>query len=516
MKIHLKDIIDLDYLISIDEDLYSKEEIKDRELKDRKIYSQCRKTAETDRDLLFSWLAFRKKEKKTPLLPGNIFSRILTCMTYLMILSGLIIGITTAYTFLAYHGTTPVNVTGFTVIFIFLPAVLFLSALFWNVYRKLTHNRTSGERFIYKSVSCLAFNVVPEVIKRAGRAVSHRNPENIDYLVSFVRIKIQEYNQLFFWPFSILTSLFAFSFSTGALGGTFLKIVISDMAFGWQSTLITSGKSVHDIVSLMALPWSWVIPGFSAPTLEQIEGSRIILKHGIHALATQDLASWWPFLCAGILFYAVIPRGIIMITGYFLQQQVINNLDFTTPKFRQVIARMKSPVINIDAREIPLNRGKNRVPPKDEKIKSSLVQKRKTMSGKTLLLFSDNVYSREQVEKIIKGVEHNLLLDVQEVMDISLEWENDEAKVARAGEFLTDQVIIVHEVWQPPIRELLLYLSQLKSAVHEKTPLYILLTGDAGEDALGVEKKDINFKVWKDAVLRLEDKTISTIRFWQS
>ena len=90
-----------------------------------------------------------------------------------------------------------------------------------------------------------------------------------------MRSKGREYHGLFFWSFFILTSLFAFSFSAGVLGGTFLKIVVSDMAFGWQSTLMTSSYNIHSIVSFIALPWSWFLPNsIVTPSLEQIEGSQ--------------------------------------------------------------------------------------------------------------------------------------------------------------------------------------------------------------------------------------------------
>ena len=65
MKIRLKDIIDLEYLISIDDALESKEEVKARVIKDRQIYHQCKKEHQSDqypddKALLFSWLAQRR------------------------------------------------------------------------------------------------------------------------------------------------------------------------------------------------------------------------------------------------------------------------------------------------------------------------------------------------------------------------------------------------------------------------------------------------------------------------
>nr|NJM02954.1 DUF2868 domain-containing protein [Desulfobacula sp.] len=75
-----------------------------------------------------------------------------------------------------------------------------------------------------------------------------------------------------------------------------------------------------------------------------------------------------------------------------------------------------------------------------------------------------------------------------------------------------DQVILVHEVWQPPIRGFLYYIRSLKSAMPEKMPLWILLTGDAGPESFGVAETDVNFGTWKKAVFKLEDPGIIVTR----
>ena len=85
MKIRLKDIIDLDYFVSMDDALDSQEDIKSQTIRDRKIYRQCKNKCQTRKDLLFSWLAFRKKESTVS--PGTIFSGLYTWMVYAMAFS---------------------------------------------------------------------------------------------------------------------------------------------------------------------------------------------------------------------------------------------------------------------------------------------------------------------------------------------------------------------------------------------------------------------------------------------
>jgi len=517
MKISLKDIIDLDYLITRDDTLDSREDIKSRELKNRKIYSRCQGSSKTDGDLLLSWLKFRKDEKGLQVMPGTVFSSLYTCMVYIMIFSGLIFGLTTVYSFLAYHGSRPVNVTSFTALFIVLQVIFILFTVVLLVRRRVGKVNSYEGSIVHKIVSSLFFNVLPGIFIKTGRLIVSRSIEDPDYFISFMRVKTREYRELFFWPFFILTSLFAFSFSAGVLGGMFFKVVVSDMAFGWQSTLTASSHNIHDIVSLTASPWSWFVPDTTAfPSLEQIEGSRIVLKQGIYSLTTQNLVSWWPFLCFGILFYAVIPRVVLIIAGNFFQQKALKNFNFSKPNFKQLIIRMKSPVLDFDTQESMVNQDIEKDPVKSELKGDSSASQQNVPVGKALLLVSKSVYSHETIQVIIKGVGKYLSLDVIETIGIKFDIDHDADAVSRIEKSDADQIILLHEVWQPPIRELLYYITNIREVVPEGIPLYVLLTGDAGREDLGVDGSDVNFKVWKKSVFKLEDPGISVIGFLQS
>jgi hypothetical protein len=77
-----------------------------------------------------------------------------------------------------------------------------------------------------------------------------------------------------------------------------------------------------------------------------------------------------------------------------------------------------------------------------------------------------------------------------------------------------DPVIFLQEVWQPPIRGLLHYLSQLKQGVLRDKNLWILLTQAPEEDTLGVEGRTVEATVWQDRILGLNhpDMLVERIR----
>jgi hypothetical protein len=514
MKIRLKDIIDLDYFVSMDDALDSQEDIKSQTIRDRKIYRQCKNKCQTRKDLLFSWLAFRKKESTVS--PGTIFSGLYTWMVYAMAFSGGISGILLAYSFLAYHGTRPINVAVFIALFVVLQVILMLLILILLIRRGIgTKDRKQRgyNSIIHTLVSSLFFNVLPVILKKTDRIIFKKSLDTLEYISSLIRMKNRDYKGLFFWPFFILTSVFAFSLSTGAFGGTLFRVIVSDMAFGWQSTLMATSARVHDMVSFIALPWSWFIPETLAhPSLEQIEGSRIILKDGISVLATQDLTSWWPFICLGILFYAVIPRGVLIITGILAQQHVLKTFDFERPKFKQLIIRMQSPVLEVDAGETPAGPVVEQHPAK-EMIKPSFFKPGSGgSSGNAVILASKRVYSDAAIKRVARGIKQHWCLDVERVIDINFDYD-DKDIVCQVKKSNADPVILLHEVWQPPIRGLLHYITQVRKALPQNKSLWILLTRDTGQEDLFVDGNDINFKVWKKAVFKLENPDIVVKRF---
>ncbi len=536
MNIRLKDIIDLDYLISMDDALESKEQITSRAMKDRKIYSECKAENQTDTALLLSWLRFRKAEffqdtdkRGLTLLPGTFFSSLYTWMVYAMVFFGGMAGISLAYSFLAYHGARPINVAVFIALFVVLQVVLILFTLILLVQRSIrSKNRENRvhNSIVHTLVSAFCFNVLPKILKKADWPVFKKSRETLDYASALIRTKNREYHPLFFWPFFILTSVFSFGFSTGALAGTFFRIIVSDMAFGWQSTIMTTSARVHDMVSFIALPWSWFMPDALAhPSLEQIEGSRIILKDGISVLATQDLISWWPFLCMGIAFYAVIPRGLLIITGIVAQKSAVKKFNFERPRFKQVMIRMQSPVMDIDTHETPVSlavepkpiKAMTKAPPVAAKPElpdqPEPPGQTKPPSQTALILASKTAYTDAAIEKVVRQVKEFLFFDVNESIGIQFDFDTDTQAVRQIKTGNADQVILVHEVWQPPIRGLLYYIQQIRSALPENKTLWILLTQDTGQEDLCVDDTDINFEIWKKAVFKLEDPGIMLKRF---
>ncbi len=551
MRIHLKDIIDLDYLLSLDDQRDSGEEKEQTLARDREIFKQLDSTGldqnkMDDTRLLFAWLEYRRLvffheagEQKGILLPGRVFSFLYRWIVYFLMITGFLSGISLAYSFLAYHGTRPVNVTIFFAVFIFSQVLLFALTLVFLVRRFLREQTGSmGHRhsIVHTLLAGVFSRGLPGLLKKIRGPMGEKKMDTIEYTASLVQMNNREYRGVFFWPFFVLSSFFAVSFSLGALGGTLFRVAVSDMAFGWQSTLMTASTSIRDGLSLISLPWSWFVP-VAHPSLEQIEGTRILLKEGISTLATKDLVSWWPFLCLGILFYGVLPRFLLIVASFMAQKKALGQFNFETPRFKRLVVRMQSPVMDIRFEEQPISRAGRKIilPDPSEPDLFGLDSTLPDPFGPSgsegeaemdftgapfkgamaLVLASGSVYGEDDLGAVANLISRQFFFDVRSSVPVSFDYAKDRESLATLAASFPDPIIILQEVWQPPIRGLLHYFVQLKSQIFTDRPMWILLTQTPGEENRVVEGEDVNFKVWKKAVRQLGNPEIILERVYK-
>jgi hypothetical protein len=105
----------------------------------------------------------------------------------------------------------------------------------------------------------------------------------------------------------ILSQQVSLGFALGLAATFFIYLLLTDLAFGWSSTLDITSSGVHRVMQLLATPWQAIWPG-AVPSLELIEQSRFFrVEQG--SMASAELAGlWWRFLLMNLLCYVVAPR----------------------------------------------------------------------------------------------------------------------------------------------------------------------------------------------------------------
>ncbi|MBU3952769.1 MAG: DUF2868 domain-containing protein [Proteobacteria bacterium] len=522
MTIHLKDIIDLDYLLSVDDQRDSGEERETTLARDREIFNQLDPPGMDDTRLLFSWLEYRRlvffheaEDKARSILPGTLFASLYRWSVYGLLIAGFLSGICLAYSFLAYHGTRPVNVTLFFVVFILLQVLLSGLTLFMLAVRFVRRKIGAGRNapsLVHALLSAVFFKGLPGLLKKIKGG--EKGMASIEYIAALIQMRNREYKDIFFWPFFRLSSFFSISFSLGALGGTLFRVTVSDLAFGWQSTLVTASVRIHGALSMIALPWSWFVPqDLALPSHEQIEGSRILLKEGISSLATKDLVSWWPFLCLGIVFYAILPRLVLIMASVLAQKKALVQFDFEKPRFKKLLVQMQSPIMDIRSEAPSMGRQPDSSVEPGPQMDSA--RQFQAKGARALVLASGSVYGADTQDAVIGFINQQLCVGVTAIIPVSFDYSQDRELLVSLTKELPDQIIVLQEVWQPPIRGLLYYFVQLKTQVFADRPLWILLTQTPGEKIFVVDSEDVNFQVWKRAIHQLGNPDILLERVYK-
>jgi hypothetical protein len=295
----LADVVDLEYLIEQDRDLPETElESRDRRIFQEHILPQSGRLGESGlpgrRALFRRWLEARRKSFGSErLLPGEPSVASWRVLLKLVALAGVLLGVGAAANLLSYDGNQPVNVAAFIGWLVVVQIVLVVVAGTVVLLRKTRF--LSAEASLFGSLirslwSWLALRVNRHALSRVP---ADQRTQFAAFLGTTGRHR-SVYGDIVLWPVAGALQVFGVCFNLGALLTTIALIVFSDRAFGWQSAVNFSPEQIHQVTQTLAMPWAWALPD-AAPTLEQVEGSKIVLKDGIKQLATGNLVSWWPF-----------------------------------------------------------------------------------------------------------------------------------------------------------------------------------------------------------------------------
>ncbi len=515
---HLADLLDLEYFLWCDENLRRQEGEQALDKRDRVIYlariapKLQNMPKPSPRELLHRWLQVRRRGSgdadpgQNPPLPGALWREVFAVFTWAALLFGLCSGLALAGAFLVYSGKAPLNVSAFLGLFVGLQLLfLLLQGLFFLLGRLRPRREAS---LLHSLLMRLAAACADWLQVRARRSLPAER--RLDFAALLGRLRSRRGTaSLFVWPFFSLLQCGAVGFNLGILALTLAKVVFSDMAFGWQSSLQLSAQQVAEGVRLLALPWSWLLPaGLGYPSPAQVEGTQIILKDGIYHLATQDLVSWWPFLCMALLVYGLLPRLVLLVGGSLRQRRRLDRLELHSLESRRLLQRMTTPLVDSSgeaaAERAPGERGwetgeERRLAASAATEESALGfgSRSLVLVPEELLAGMDSAALRQAVLRLGGGGEARV-----QALPFTLAGERtllEQIENAHAALEL-DALVLVQEAWMPPLQETHKLLAQLRRATAAQTPLTILLIGKGHN---GVQPEHV--AIWRKKTQALAD-----------
>lgn len=477
----LDDYLDLEWFLEKDR-ILAPGEILDR---DRKIGLAAKAGAVPPKLHAAYWLEHRR-DADAGGLPSRSLSLALVALRLVFAVGGLLAGISLVRALLLYSGVEPVNVSVFLLLAVFPQAGLSLLGAGLLAFRGLRRNE-------FRVPLRFVFNFL------------WRRPGSLSPQAGFVRSLFLQRGwpaRMLGWESLRLMHLGGACLALGSLAGLAVSVAVTDLAFGWQSTLQVGAQGMHSLVSTLSAPWSWLPATWGlTPTLVQIEGSRIILKDGIEALASADLVAWWPFLCMCLVVYALLPRFLLLVSAHWMLRRVEQR--FVHPDLGRIIDRMQSPLLGSasagEAPSAPLPLG---LKPASAAEHSGL--KPGSEVGCVLVL----------PPELVGRIGDDLLIDLTQrvcgypagrIISATLDQDgvrqmlDDCAGLDWVGGF--ERFVVLVEAWQPPIRENLQALTLLGQ--EEGRRLILVFCGRPSGGNWLTAPDDAEREVWGDAVARL-------------
>jgi hypothetical protein len=107
-----------------------------------------------------------------------------------------------------------------------------------------------------------------------------------------------------------------------------LRVVFTDIAFGWQSSAGWNMETWHGMARAIASPWAWFAP-WACPTVEQVRDSHFTFAGGMEKIVPSASQAWWPFLAASLAVWGVGVRSAIILFIGWHERKALRNPDFT-------------------------------------------------------------------------------------------------------------------------------------------------------------------------------------------
>lgn len=510
----IHDLMDLEYLLRLRADADNAGDAAE----DRRIYLEYvsfHPQAPDRRSVLKHWLQARRQNQTAgenqEMLPGQIYAQAMRMAGWLVFFAAFFAGAALAGSLLSYGGTTPVNV--FTCLWVLLvPQILLLALL--AAASVLSRIRPSfGKNGLYVLISALLRRLALRLMGWISPRLSRQQQNRFQEIVGMVGRSRTVYGKIFFWPVFNTAQLAGIAFNLGVLAAMLMRITLTDVAFGWQSTLRPDPQTVYAIVEFLAAPWAWFLePPVAHPTAAQIAGSKMVLKEGIYNLASADLASWWPFLCFSVVFYGLVPRVVLLGLGRWQQRRHLARLKFTHAACDRLLLQMTAPNVETrspqpDTQDTGARNKPGPGPDKPQHTHSPLPG-----PGESVVLMVPEEAAMD-ISAVAEEIRNRTGLETAAGISATGDSDQDVKQLVRALEnagMNQVRVAVVIEAWQPPIRENLAWIRRIRTAAGPTASLILFLTGkpdQTGGTLPGMPDKT-ELVTWQQAVNGLADPYI--------
>lgn len=279
------------------------------------------------------------------------FSALKTIMSTLIIVTGLLMGVSAALALFYYSGEQPINVINVLAVGVGMQLLLLAIFFLAIISRSPGLNKILSSFNAGRWAARLAYFVPP--LKQSLNTIMDSSQGKID-------------EQIIKWQTIVWSQQFALAFNIALLVCCLYLVTFSDLAFGWSSTLAFDSNVVKSITDTLSFPWKTLLPD-AVPHIELIDATRFYRLNTItmgsreNELVNQaQLAgNWWRFLFLCLVVYGFMPRLFTFLyaklkLGHSIRQSIIS-----LPGLHLLLDRMNTPNIATNAETPEINNDLN-------------------------------------------------------------------------------------------------------------------------------------------------------------
>jgi hypothetical protein len=290
----------------------------------------------------------------------------------------------------------------------------------------------------------------------------------------------------------VFSQWLAVGYFFGVVSAGLVLVAISDLAFGWSSTLDLDTESVHGAFAFMSLPWQSWLPG-AAVDLELVTGSRYyrLETEPVSVAEAAALGAWWPFVLMTILVWGLAPRLLLLVFGSWRRRLALRDLLCRNPEVLALLDRLRPPHVDfgpeLEEESGTAGRVKAAAPPLNS-------------ADDTGVLVWNQSVTEESARRWLTdrlGVPGGPLLSLG-ARDGSEGW------VATLGEFLQGRapkrLVIFSKGWEPPLLEFSDFLDALRASIGDAATIVVVPINTRND---GIEPEDR--EIWAEFLGRHGD-----------
>jgi len=274
--------------------------------RDRALGQELARAGVRDDAVVTAWLARVRPETDEGVGPRS--ARALRGLSALLAVLGAVLGSGAAGALFYYDGTHPVNVVRVLGFFVGLQLLLLLgTSVLWLPPR--WRRGIPGLELVQDVLSLASPGRWLRPLRRLLPAKQR------EAAVRFGALALRHrrlYGEVERWTWLSASQLFGVAFHTGALASALALIALTDLAFGWSTTLAVDPRTLERVTHTLALPWAAWWPE-AVPSAELIEATQYF-RGGDHTVQIpMRSAPWWRFCVACMITYALLPRLVLFL-----------------------------------------------------------------------------------------------------------------------------------------------------------------------------------------------------------